>query len=108
VVRARGATGRYTDEVITTLDDIPTLVADLADAVVDSIAPATGGLRGPPLFRPPRPPVPFAAMTLYSRAVTARAAGDADTAVKLLRQASSLAPQWEQPKRELIALRRRS
>ena len=108
VVRARGAEARETDEVITALDDIPTLVAELADAVVDSIAPTSGGLRGPPLFRPPRPSVPFAAMALYSKAVTARAAGDADTAAKLLRQASSLAPQWEQPKRDLVALRRRS
>jgi TolB-like protein len=107
VLRARDTLSRSIDELTATLDQIPTLVEDLADAVADSIAPRRDATRGGPLFRPPRPSVPFAAMTLYSKAVKARAVGDADTAVRLLRQASSLAPQWEQPKRDLIALKPR-
>jgi TolB-like protein len=107
VLRARDTLSRGIDELTATLDQIPTLVEDLADAVADSIAPRRDPTRGGPLFRPPRPSVPFAAMTLYSKAVKARAVGDADTAVRLLRQASRLAPQWEQPKRDLIALKPR-
>ena len=89
-------------------DEIPMLVEELADVVADSVAQGRETTRGggPPIFRPPRPPVPFAAMSLYSRAVAARKAGDADTAARLLRQVVTAAPRWEQPKRELAALRR--
>ena len=105
VVRARDTVTFVLDELTAPLDEVPTLIDDLAESVADSIAPRTDATRGGPLFRPPRPPVPFAAVTLYSRAVKARAAGDPDTAVKLLRQAASIAPQWEQAKLELAALK---
>jgi len=105
VLRARDTVTVVLDELTAPLDEVPTLIDDLAESVADSIAPRTDATRGGPLFRPPRPPVPFAAVTLYSRAVKARAAGDPDTAVKLLRQATSLAPQWEQAKLELAALK---
>jgi hypothetical protein len=107
VVRARDTSTFVLDELTAALDEVPTLANDLAETVADSIVPRTDGTRGGPLFRPPRPPVPFAAMTLYSKAVSARAAGDADTAVKLLRQAANLAPQWERPKLDLVALKHR-
>jgi len=105
VLRARDTVTFVLDELTAPLDEVPTLIDDLAESVADSIAPRTDATRGGPLFRPPRPPVPFAAVTLYSRAVKARAAGDPDTAVKLLRQAASIAPQWEQAKLELAALK---
>ena len=105
VLRARDTVTIVLDTLTTPLDEVPTLINDLAESVADSIAPRTDATRGGPLFRPPRPPVPFAAVTLYSRAVKARAAGDPDTAVKLLRQAASIAPQWEQAKLELAALK---
>ncbi|MEP7344172.1 MAG: hypothetical protein ABI877_02840 [Gemmatimonadaceae bacterium] len=108
VVRARDTLTRALDEFTATLDQIPALVDDLAYALTDSIIPRKDFTRGGPVFRPPRPPVSFAAVSLYSRAVKARAAGDPDTAVKLLRQATSLAPGWQQPKQELLALKTKS
>jgi TolB-like protein len=107
VIRTRDTSVFVLDDLTAALDEVPTLASDLAQSVADSIAPRTDATRGGPLFRPPRPPVPFAAMTLYSKAVRARAAGDADTAVRLLRQATVLAPHWEQPKVELVALKQR-
>jgi len=107
VVRTRDTSVFVLDDLTAALDEVPTLASDLAQSVADSIAPRTDATRGGPLFRPPRPPVPFAAMTLYSKAVRARAAGDADTAARLLRQATVLAPQWEQPKLDLVALKHR-
>ena len=107
VRRAGDGASLVLDTLAALRDEIPTLVEELADVVTDSVAPRPETTRGgPPLFRPPRPPVPFAAMSLYSRAVAARKAGDADTAARLLRQVVTAAPRWEQPKRELAALRR--
>ena len=113
VVRLRDTVTVALDPLAAASDGIPQLVDDLADAVVEALdlaPPAAGRLRrgGGPVFRPPRPPVPLVAMSLYSRAVVARAAGDADTAARLLREVVSAAPRWEQPKRELAALRRRT
>lgn len=105
VLRARDTVTFVLDELTAGLDEVPALIDDLAESVADSIAPKADATRGGPLFRPPPPPVPFAAVSLYSRAVKARAAGDPDTAVKLLRQATSMAPQWEQAKLELAALK---
>lgn len=112
LVRARDTVGVALDVLTTASHDVLALVDDLADVVVDSVAPtpsSAGLLRrgGGPVFRPPRPPVPIAAMSLYSRAIAARAAGDSDTAARLLRAVVSAAPRWEQPKRELAALARR-
>ncbi|GLC24906.1 hypothetical protein rosag_14190 [Roseisolibacter agri] len=113
VLRLRDSTVVALDTLAVASDEVPRLVDDLADAVteaLDLVPPPAGTLRrgGGPVFRPPRPPVPLVAMSLYSRAVAARAAGDADTAARLLREVVSAAPRWDQPKRELAALKRRS
>ena len=108
VLRTRDTTSISLDRLTAGRDDVPALVDDLAESVADSLAPRTDATRGGPIFRPPRPPVSFGAMALYSKAVAARTAGDADTAARLLREVVSVAPKWDQPRRDLAALRRRS
>jgi hypothetical protein len=76
VLRLRDTVSVALDPLTAASDEIPQLVDDLADAVFETLdlAPPAGGLRrgGGPVFRPPRPPVPLVAMSLYSRAVAAR------------------------------------
>lgn len=103
VVANRGDV-RVVDSLTSDASGVPTLVVELASSIHDFVFPDEV-TRGGPVFRPPRPSVPYAALALYSRAVRAKVSGDSNAAKRLLRDASAAAPEWEVPKRMLATIK---
>ena len=103
VVANRGEV-RVVDSLTSEASGVPTLVVELASSIRDFVLPDEV-TRGGPVFRPPRPSVPYPALALYSRAVRAKASGDSNAAKRLLRDAAAAAPEWEMPKRMLATIR---
>jgi len=97
---AAGADVRV-DTLAAPANEAPSLAAAVAQIIGGAV---THSRSGGPVFRPPRPPIPRDAVTLYARAVVARSAGDADTAVRFFRQALRIAPRWTEPRRQLAML----